>query len=97
LNLQNDNNIVPSTPVINFTEKIKQWDRSKEQLFVQSMDSELISNLLTSLDNITPENTTESSTNHIINQLNTIYIDAAKTTLGASTGGRKRIPKSNKN
>jgi hypothetical protein len=69
LNLQNDNNIVPSTPVINFTEKIKPWDRSKEQLYVQSVDGELISNLLTSLDNITPENTTESSINHIINQL----------------------------
>jgi hypothetical protein len=31
LNLQNDNNIVPSTPVINFAEKNKPWDRSKEQ------------------------------------------------------------------
>jgi hypothetical protein len=95
LNVQNDNNIVPSTPVINFTERIKPWDRSKELLYVQSMDSELISNILTSLDNITPENTTEYSINHIIKQLNMIYIDAAKTTLGTSTGGRKRIPKSN--
>jgi hypothetical protein len=49
------------------------------------------------LDNITPENTTESSINHIINQLNIIYINAAKTTVDKSTGGRKRIPKSNKN
>ena len=97
LSLQNDNNIDSSTQVINCKEKIKSWDRSKEQLYVQSIDSELISNLLTSLDNIDPENTTESSINHIIKQLNKLYIDAAKTTLGTTTGSKKKITKPNKN
>lgn len=74
LNLQRNTNAAVSQLKVDCLEKIKPWDPTKGNLYVQSIDTEYLSRLLLLLDNSCVENTTDVVINDIVEILNNIYI-----------------------
>ena len=83
-----------------FKERIKPWDSDREKIFLESIDSDQLYELLISLDNTCSnmENTTEGDIDEIVAKLNKIHIDAGKISLGTikpSRGNMKMSKQSN--
>ena len=71
----------------------KLLDSDREKIFLESIDSDQLYELLISLDNTCSnmKNTTEGDIDEIVAKLNKIYIDAAKISLGTSKPSRGNI------
>ena len=91
--LPENTNVVLPKLLVDCKERIKPWDSDREKIFLESIDSDQLYELLISLDNTCSnmENTTEGDIYEIVAKLNKIHIDAAKISLGTSKPSRGNI------
>ena len=79
--------------MVDCKERIKPWDSDRKKIFLESIDSDQLYELLISLDNTCSnmKNTTEGDIDEIVAKLNKVHIDAAKISLGTSKPSRGNI------
>ena len=75
---------------INESEKIKKWDVEKSRIFVDKIDSSRISDLITTLENVNPNNCDINLINESVENLCKIITDAAADTFGTFDPKRKK-------
>ena len=93
LDLPENTNVVLPKLLVDCKERIKPWDSDREKIFLESIDSDQLYELLISLDNTysNMKNTTEGDIDEIVAKLNKVHIDAAKISLGTSKPSRGNI------
>ena len=69
----------------NSSSKLKLWDDRKRDLFLKNIKANEVQNIMTSLENLKPNNVSQTSINNVVEKIETLFTTTAKQSFGTKT------------